>query len=464
MFKFLSFRKRSMRLLAILLVCSPCLEAQPAQQVRFMSNGRSVDIAAFNTDVNKMIREVGIPALSLAVIDSGRIVFSDTYGYKEIQPAGKADPHTVFEAASLSKIFLVFVVQELVQEGRFDLSRPMYQYLEYPRLAHDPRYKRITPRMILSHTSGIENWQWQNNKDTLEIVSNPGEKFVYSGEGFQYLARVIEQVLHEPYETYVRRMVLQPLDIGDTYFKYSRLPNDTAGREIPDDYALGYDDFGTGFNKTKDTFAVPASGAQTTAGEYARLIIGLFNGKYLSAATVADMLHPVIRIREDNDAVWMASGLSVIYTKNDTIVSFSGSNPGFKSELFYSVPHKKGFVFFTNSDRGSMIIQHLCRETAGLDIDFLFVPSFYEQYPSTAIRLFKLYREKGADALLTRVDYLKRQGKLGVKTLDELGDTFMEHDRNLAIRLLKENISLYPKSPIAYDLLKQCQEKTTSNP
>jgi CubicO group peptidase (beta-lactamase class C family) len=447
---FFSSRNFPFLLLAIFTIGSLRLSGQ--ENGRFISNGREVRIAVFDANMKKMMSEIGIPGLSLAVIDNDHVVYSHTYGYKRTSPALKADQHAIFEAASLSKIFLVFTVQQLVQEGRFDLDKPMYQYLENPRLAHDSRYLLITPRMILSHTSGIENWQWDNNKDTLEIVSNPGEKFVYSGEGFQYLAKVIEKVLQEPYESYIDRMVLRPLAIGDTYFKYSHPGNDTA-RELPDNYAFGYDNFGVEFKKSKDTFPSPASGAQTIAGQYAKLIIGMFNGKYLSHATVDEMLHPVVRIVPGNDQVWISPGFMVIYNNKDTIVAFSGSNSGYKSELFYSVPHKRGFVFFTNSDRGSMISEYLCHQTARLDIDFLFVPSYYEQYPSAAISLFSIYREKGAQAMLAGIDRFKKQGKLDANALDELGDTFMGHDRQLAIKLLQENILLYPRSPLAYTLL-----------
>ena len=149
--------KGSFLFLAAFLLCSAGLNAQ--RQKYFMANGSSIDIAAFNADMTNMIREVGVPAMSLAIIDSDRVVFSGTYGYREMEGEKRADENTVFEAASLTKMFLLFAVQQLVQEGAFDLNKPMYQYLEYPPLEHDPRYKLITPRMILSHSSGIEKSQ-----------------------------------------------------------------------------------------------------------------------------------------------------------------------------------------------------------------------------------------------------------------------------------------------------------------
>src|SRR5580692_11694837 len=129
----------------------------------FMSNGKNVEIGVFNREMEKKIRDVGIQAVSVAIIDDNKVVFSNAYGYKQLSAKDKVDPNTVFEACSLSKSYLVYVVFKLVDEGKFDLDKPICQYMEPgPILDHDPRYKLITSRMILSHCSGIENWDTDN--------------------------------------------------------------------------------------------------------------------------------------------------------------------------------------------------------------------------------------------------------------------------------------------------------------
>ncbi|HYE55003.1 MAG TPA: serine hydrolase domain-containing protein [Chitinophagaceae bacterium] len=435
--------KQRIVLIAALLL-SVCISVD-AQQQYFVSGGRKVDIKQFDREINTMLDGTGVPGVSLAVIENNKVVYANNYGYKQLSTKAKVDKKTVFEACSLSKIFLVYVAHMLVDKGLLDLDKPMYQYLEYKPLAHDDRYKLITPRMVLSHSSGIENWRWYNNEDTLEILSDPGQRFVYSGEGFQYLAKVIEKIINEPYENYTNRMVVEPLQLRDTYLKYKD--------NSPADYAIGYTDFGTEIEKWKNLQPVPASGIHLTGEDFAKLIVAIFDRQHLSEARIKDLMKPVVRMKEDDASFHMGAGFSMIYTPKDTIVSFSGSNEGFKAQIFYSVINKRGFVFLTNSDLGNMITAKVCDMSARLDLQSIFRTSLQKPYPSTAFSLLKTYRDKNADAMFADIQLLKRAGKLDDNTLNELANLFVGHDKAIAKKLLEENLAVYPNSAMSYCLL-----------
>lgn len=79
----------------------------------------------------------------------------------------------------------------MVDQGILNLDQPLYTYLPYSDIAHDDRYKLITARMILCHTSGFPNWRFLNADKKLDIKFTPGTQYLYSGEGFEYLANVI---------------------------------------------------------------------------------------------------------------------------------------------------------------------------------------------------------------------------------------------------------------------------------
>ena len=108
--------------------------------------------------------------LSLALIDNNEVVYYNAYGQKECNKNKKVNKRTVFNGASLTKTYLLYTVLKLADERKIDLDKPVYQYLEYPRLEHDERYKLITARMLLNHSSGIENWQDRNDPKKLEIL------------------------------------------------------------------------------------------------------------------------------------------------------------------------------------------------------------------------------------------------------------------------------------------------------
>src|ERR1700690_165335 len=87
-----------------------------------------------NSAVERMMDSVGIPGLSLAVIENNRIVYFHPYGRKNDGTGHKVDKRTVFEACSLSKNFLSYVAHQLVDEGKLDVQKPVYEYLPNDRL------------------------------------------------------------------------------------------------------------------------------------------------------------------------------------------------------------------------------------------------------------------------------------------------------------------------------------------
>jgi len=96
---------------------------------------------------------------------------------------------------------------------------------------------------------------------------------------------------------------------------------------------------------------------------------------------------------------------------------------------------------------------YLSQLTTKFNLNALFTTSFYSVYPSQAISLFRMYREKNTAAMLTEIQNLKTTGTIKPNTLNELGDTFMSHDMELSRKLLEMNIELFPDSSLSYCLL-----------
>jgi CubicO group peptidase (beta-lactamase class C family) len=101
------------------------------------------------------------------------------------------------------------MVPRLADRGEFDLDRPLYEMLEYPRLAHDERYKRINARIVLSHGTGLPNW----GGEKLTLRFDPGTHYGYSGEGFVFLQKTVERVTGRSLDELARREVFEPLGI-----------------------------------------------------------------------------------------------------------------------------------------------------------------------------------------------------------------------------------------------------------
>jgi len=148
-----------------------------------------------------------VPGLSMTLIESGDIAWSKGFGVSSSESGDAVTPETVFEAASISKPVFAYAALSLHESGAIDLDAPLDGYLSEPFLEGDPRLSLITMRRVLCHTTGFQNWRREN---PLKIHFEPGERFSYSGEGYMYLQRVVEEMTGLPFETFMKRMLLSP--------------------------------------------------------------------------------------------------------------------------------------------------------------------------------------------------------------------------------------------------------------
>ncbi|MEL7145106.1 MAG: serine hydrolase domain-containing protein, partial [Bacteroidota bacterium] len=280
-------KKTFLLLCAIIVLLVPFRSQGQKSARRYKVDGKTYKIASLNKKIEFMMKDVGIPGISLAVIDEGKIVFSNTYGYQDMseEEPEKVNDETLFQAASLSKNFVTYAAYKLVDDDMLDLDKPMYEYMEYDRLKHDERYKQITARMVLSHSSGLENHKEDNNKDLLEIFHDPGTDFRYSGEGYLFLASVMAQLLDKPVKEYLKEIVYDPLNLKRTF---------TLGTgEATKNHAAAHDQFGRHLGRWKNHIAWIESHIHTTATDYANLLLAIFDGG-LSEESVEQIWTPVV--------------------------------------------------------------------------------------------------------------------------------------------------------------------------
>lgn len=409
------------------------------QATNFKSHGRVISIKSFNLDMEIMMRDFGIPSASIAIIDEGNVSYSNVYGFKRVGNKEFADRNTVFEACSLSKIFLAYAAYQMIEKGQLELDKPLYKYFRnYTPLMHDRRYKAITARMVLNHTSGIENWKKENNPEKLEILDTPGKRFIYSGEGFIFLTRVMESILNESFYDFTNRMVIKPLALRNTYMRVVAPHKNQVPVAYTLNYAYGYDIFGGEIIKATnyDVTTLPASYMHTTAEDFAKLVLAFFDKSSFSKTTERELLQSGILLENlGKFSVYSGPGFGTIKFPSEELVYFTGDNDGFKSAVFYSVTEKRGFVIFTNSDFGKKLMAGVNRLTTNFDLDL--ENSGDSMYPSMALFLFRVFREEGEEAMLNRISYFKVRGELQPADIEELSSMFYWKKRELSDKILK---------------------------
>jgi len=147
------------------------------------------------------MRERGVVGLGVARIEGGEVQELLALGQRSRERAEPLQPDSVLYAASLTKLVTATAALQLAEEGRLDLDAPLTRLLPQPlpaypdwaQLAGDARWQRLTPRLLLSHQSGLPNWRWMAPDRVLRFDHAPGTRYAYSGEGIQILQTVLEQ-------------------------------------------------------------------------------------------------------------------------------------------------------------------------------------------------------------------------------------------------------------------------------
>lgn len=315
------------------------------------------------------MKKTGVPGLSMALIRNGKPVWLRGFGIKDVRTAQLVTGDTVFEAASLSKPAFAYGVLKLVERGKLGLDVPLTTYLPKPYISGDERLAKITARMVLSHRTGFPNWRGDDG--ALQVYFTPGERFSYSGEGYIYLERVVEEITGQPLNEYMTAAVFTPL--GMTSSSYVWRPDFDALT------ATGHDSDGKPVDLWKPKEAGAASTLNTTARDYALFVTAILNGQGLEPATFREMespqvaLDPACRIcikREpqqvSKNLFW---GLGWGLERQDGSVALWhwGDNGAFKCFVMADPKTKSAVVLFTNSQNGLELAEPVVDEAMGTD-------------------------------------------------------------------------------------------------
>ena len=187
-------------------------------------DGTTIDTTALTQRIEALTRAANVHGLTVTIFNGAEQVYARAFGVANL-PAGKPlRTDTELYGASLSKAVFSVLVMKLVEQGVLDLDKPLQEYVSEPLwqnrgtswhedlsdLRSDPRYRRITARMSMSHTTGLPGWRWFEPDQKLRIHSEPGERFIYSGEGMTLLQVVIEKMTGKPLEQLMQEHVFGP--------------------------------------------------------------------------------------------------------------------------------------------------------------------------------------------------------------------------------------------------------------
>ena len=313
-------------------------------------------IADLERLIPKLMEEALVPGLSIVLIKDAKLFWRRGFGVKDSASKEPVDNETIFEAASVSKTVFAYAVMKLCERGVIGLDTPLTKYAPKPFLEGDARLELITARHVLCHTTGFQNWR--SDKEPLKIHFTPGEKHMYSGEGYSYLQSVVTQVTGQPIEPYMKARLLSPFGMSssgyawnDMFEKRMARPHDQNGKPIDNNKPTA-----------KEIARYAAAGElRTTPTDYAKFLIEVIDPKNsdkfrLNKESRKEMLRPQVKVA---DSTSWALGWQIQHSEKGDVIMHGGDNKGFHAFVGASVERKYGFVIMTNGESGNQVMMKL---------------------------------------------------------------------------------------------------------
>lgn len=295
---------------------------------------------ALDAEAARAMAATGAKGLAIAVIDKGRVVHARSYGQRN----AAGDPlqvDTIMYGASLTKAAFAYMVMQLVDEGVLELDRPIAAYLDRPLpdypdeekyapwrdLATDERWRKLTARILLTHSPGFANFAFMEPDGKLRIHHDPGSRYAYSGEGFILLQFVLERGLGLDVGEEMQRRVFDRFGMKNTSMTWR--PAFAANM------ADGWSADGKVEPHDERSRVRAAGSMDTTIDDIARFAAGYVRGDGLSAQARAELVKAQLPITTATQFPSLQAELPKAQQRADLaaglgVIAFTGpQGPGF---------------------------------------------------------------------------------------------------------------------------------------
>jgi CubicO group peptidase (beta-lactamase class C family) len=313
--------------------------------------------------VEQQMREHRVPAVSMALIDDGRIVWTQAWGLSDVEAGRKATTSTLFQAASVSKPVAATAALTLVDAGRLTLDEDVNTRLRTWQVPSSGFAGKVTPRRLMSHTAGLTvhgfpgyergsalpsvvqilNGEPPANSAAIKVDIEPGSMWRYSGGGYVVLQTLLGDVTGKPFPQVMREQVLGHAGMRDSTFEQP-IPDAALPRT-----ATAYDDDGKPVEGQHHVYPeLAAAGLWTTPADLAKWLLAL-----------DDLLTPATRnamFTEQLEKSRFGLGIGLDGSGDDLVLSHAGSNRGFRATFRYLPARRQGVVIMTSSENGAAVV------------------------------------------------------------------------------------------------------------
>jgi CubicO group peptidase (beta-lactamase class C family) len=365
-----------------------------------------LDSSEISTDsitkhIEQLTRQNRVTGLCVSIVNDGRVMYQQYFGEANHSKGQPWTAGTILYGASFSKTMLADIVIQLSNDGLISLDSPIYKYLrkplyeykttaiaqffganyyDYSDLTDESRYKKITAKMCLSHTTGLPNWRWIEPDGKLKFKFDPGKRYSYSGEGMFLLQMVIEELSGKNFEELATGRIFQPLDLRRSSFVWQR------GYE--GHHAVGHDSNGNFLGIPKRNVPNAAGSLSTTLEEFTGYFTAVLNQqepryrlmttKQVSIPFKQQFGPEALIEAHDNDSIKLGYGFGygVYQTPFGSAFFKEGHDDGWQHYAVGFPDRKIALVLMSNSDNAESIFKELIEFTIGNK----YTPWYWENY------------------------------------------------------------------------------------
>lgn len=322
--------------------------------------------------MERLLKKHDIPGASIAIIKDGDILYKKAYGHRSEAKKKLINEKTLFQAGTLSQAFVAMAILKEIQNGKFDLSTDVNEYLSSWKIRKSTLTDNnpVTLFHLLSHNAGINIKQFdayhesENMASLLEILngegnalnkkilplSPPGANFSYSSGSYAILQQLIADNQKDRFETYMKTTILNPLGMTQSRFDQ---PMGKALKSFSN-AAYGHNDDGVLFGKRPLYTTTAASGLWSTPEEMAKALIAIQaalkgeNDIILAQESCSDMLETISPSTQEN--ISFSLGFYNYLRADASYFGFHGSASGFSAMMIANKNAPYGAVIMLNKE------------------------------------------------------------------------------------------------------------------
>lgn len=446
-----------------------------------------------------------LTGISIGMVLNGELAYTRAFGISDMEKGARVTETSMFHSASISKTFVAMAVMQLQERGLLELDKPVSEYLPYFRLK-DERYRNMTIRLMLSHTSGmpdVYDYEWDKPKyhegaleeyvrslyDN-ELLWEPGERFAYSNIAYEVLGDVIAKISGTPFENYMKENIFKLLGMNNTGYLIKEVPQEELTAPHVIDINAGYEPKKNEYYPYNRIHA-PSSTLWSNPSEMCRYAIanlnrGSFNGiRLLKPESYEAMWCPAAETGWGTAKVgysWFMreyKGIDLIY--------HTGGDTGYCSNLVLIPEKASALSLFCNCDNMnlSMVTDYILDVMLGFEVQPIknsIIPelarlvhdkgtevagawfedirnSCRDEYYISDVELNRLaYRYKlsgKVEEAIAVIETAVKEFSKAANLYDSLGEFYLEkEDRQKAIECYRKSIELDPNNSSSISALK----------